>query len=355
MTGIEQAKFGDFAAPGNLVGVDIDELRPGAVAALPKAGAPPLFIQHDGSMTDAGHFMEWSRERRSLLDELVLRHGGIVLRGFPIDDAEQFNRFANLFPIYAHGYAGGMAPRRHVTGDVLESTYLTQDFKLSLHSEMAYMKNFPPRIAFFCEQASCIGGETIIGSLAELTRRIPPALRERIERHKVRVVRNYAPCGSSRDLKAIEDTNQIGWDEAFETEDPTEAERLCGQLGLEFEWNEDGSLTLFDLVEPFTIHPKTQERVYRSSLHTDITSERQGMAATRERLIAQQKHPSGSFLDTGEKLTREEAECIHRIQDEIEISWQWRDGDLMILDNLQVAHGRNPYSGPRLVHVALLE
>jgi len=345
----------DFAAPGNLAPVEIPGLGPGAAAALPKAGRPPLFIHHDGSLKDAEAFLAWSRERRSLLDALVLEHGGVVLRGFPITTPEQFDRFAGLFPIYRHGYAGGMAPRRHVTGNVLESTYLTEGFKLSLHSEMAYMNSFPPRIAFFCQQASPVGGETIIGSLAELTHRIPPALREKIERHKVRVVRNYAPCGASRALETIEDTNQIGWDEAFGTEQRSEVERLCGSLGLEFAWNEDGSLTLFDLVAPFTTHPETGERVYRSSLHTDITSERQGMSAARDQLIAGQKHPSGSYLDTGEKLAREEAECIHRIQEEIEIAWRWRDGDLMILDNLQVAHGRNPFSGPRQVHVALLE
>jgi len=351
----EPAAGEDFADPANLIAVAIAGLGPEAAAALPKAGAPPLFIHHGGSLPDAKSFIEWSGERRDLFDELIQRYGGVVLRGFPLDGAEDFNRFANLFPIYGPGYAGGMAPRRHVTGDVLESTNLTQGFKLSLHSEMAYMKSFPPRIAFFCQQASGVGGEIIIGSLAELTRRIPPALRDKIECHKVRVVRNYTPCGTSRNLKAIEDTNQIGWDEAFETEDAAEVERLCRQLGLDLEWNEDGSLTLFDLVDPFTVHPKTGERVYRSSLHTDITSERQGMAATRERLIARQQHPSGSFLDSGEKLARDEAECIHRIQEEIEISWQWRDGDLMILDNLQVAHGRNPYSGERLAHVALLD
>lgn len=352
---VERTPGKDFAAPDNLVGLEIDGLGPEATAALPRIGAPPLFIEHDGSLPDTERFIAWSRERRGLLDELILRHGGVVLRGFPLDSAEDFNRFANLFPIYEHGYAGGMAPRRHVTGDVLESTYLTEGFKLSLHSEMAYMKSFPPRIAFFCQRASSVGGETIIGSLAELTRRIPPELRDKIERHKVRVVRNYAPCGSSRNLETIEDTNQIGWDEPFETESRTEVEQLCRKLGLDFAWNEDGGLTLFDLVDPFTVHPKTGGRVYRSSLHTDITSERQGLSETRDRLIAMQKHPSGSFLDTGEKLAREEAETIHRIQEEIEISWQWRDGDLMILDNLQVAHGRNPYSGPREVHVALLD
>jgi len=350
----EQVQTDDIAAPGKLVGVPVEGLGPAASAALPAAGAPPLFIEHDGSLPGFEQFLEWSRDRRDLLDRLILQYGGIVLRGFPIESAGEFNRFANLFPIYENGYAGGMAPRRHVTGDVLESTYLTEGFKLSLHSEMAYMKRFPPRVAFFCQHAARVGGETIIGSLAELTRRIPAELRAKIERHKVRVVRNYAPCGSSRDRETLEDTNQIGWDEAFQTESREEVERLCEVLGIEPLWNEDGGLTLFDLVEPFTVHPVTGQRVYRSSLHTDITSERQGMGATRERLIASQEHPSGSYLETGEKLARDEAEIIHRIQEEIEISWKWRDGDLMILDNLQVAHGRNPYSGPRQVHVALL-
>jgi hypothetical protein len=42
--------------------------------------------------------------------------------------------------------------------DFASPTYLTAGFKLGLHSEMAYMNSFPPRIAFFCQQASGVGG-----------------------------------------------------------------------------------------------------------------------------------------------------------------------------------------------------
>jgi alpha-ketoglutarate-dependent taurine dioxygenase len=41
--------------------------------------------------------------------------------------------------------------------------------------------------------------------------------------------------------------------------------------------------------------------------------------------------------------------------DKATFSWPWRNGDVMILDNLQVWHGRNPYQGPRDVQVALLD
>ncbi|UIF85685.1 TauD/TfdA family dioxygenase [Cupriavidus sp. UYPR2.512] len=41
--------------------------------------------------------------------------------------------------------------------------------------------------------------------------------------------------------------------------------------------------------------------------------------------------------------------------DQTTYSWPWRDGDVMVLDNLQVWHGRNPYQGTRDVQVALLD
>jgi alpha-ketoglutarate-dependent taurine dioxygenase len=35
------------------------------------------------------------------------------------------------------------------------------------------------------------------------------------------------------------------------------------------------------------------------------------------------------------------------------ISFRWERGDVLLLDNYLVAHGRNPYEGPRKILVAM--
>ena len=83
--------------------------------------------------------------------------------------------------------------------------------------------------------------------------------------------------------------------------------------------------------------------------------EKQGRGDLVNRIRATQKDPTGHYLDDGTKLSDEEVDIIMGLYDQIELAWPWQDGDFAILDNLKTAHGRNPFSGPREVMVALLD
>jgi alpha-ketoglutarate-dependent taurine dioxygenase len=41
--------------------------------------------------------------------------------------------------------------------------------------------------------------------------------------------------------------------------------------------------------------------------------------------------------------------------DDVTIVWPWQTHDLMILDNLQISHWRNPFIGERETEVAMLD
>jgi len=318
------------------------------------AKTPPLFIETeepaDWTLDD---FLSWTEHSRDRLDALILEHGGIVLRGFPMATPSEFSRFAAIFPPYKAGYVGGKSPRKKVAEGVLESTRLAENYKIILHSEMAYMKRYPPRIAFFCRQMAEEGGETIIGSMHEFMDLLPVDLREKLVQHRVRVIRNFAPRGNTARAVVVDHPEKIGWDDAFFTQSEAQVDAHCLALGIQSIWNDDGSLTLIEEMDAVTPHPITGKLFYRNNLHTNENWNTPETAAMTAEIRGGQKYPSGIFLEDGSTLTPEEVSKIKQIWARIELAWRWRNGDIMILDNLQVAHGRNPFSGPREVLVAL--
>jgi len=46
---------------------------------------------------------------------------------------------------------------------------------------------------------------------------------------------------------------------------------------------------------------------------------------------------------------------IGNVYEKHAVRFQWRQGDLITLDNMLTAHGRDPYSGPRKIVVTLCD
>ncbi len=315
-------------------------------------GQPPLFIEPKGdALQDRARFRAWSESMRPRLDKLITAHGGIVLRGFPITETQDFSSFINLFPAFDVGYAGGRAPRKAISGKVMEATRLASSVRLALHSEMAYMRDYPKRIAFFSHKTAPVGGETLIGDVRKLIDAMAPEVLAKIRLLGTRMARNFGPPSDNLD-GTYAHMDQRGWNQSFFTDDPAQVEAICIERGLEPVWYEDGSLAVFNKLEPFVVHPETGKELYRSVLHMKPQAENLELGAQVGKI---KKFATGATLGNGERLQADEMAHMEEILDQVTYSWPWRDGDVMVLDNLQVWHGRNPYEGPRDVQVALLD
>jgi hypothetical protein len=241
-------------------------------------------------------------------------------------------------------YAGGASPRVRLCPGVYTSTEYPRRVSLSLHNELSYTYRWPSLLFFHCVTPAAEGGETPLADSRAILKKLDRGVVRRFRERSVRYVRNlHGGAGTG-----------YSWQEAFETEDRVAVEAYCRGGGVGFEWRADGALRLSEVRPATTRHPQTGEQVWfnqAEGFHPSALDEETYRALTstvgEDGLRLNATFGDGTPLDPSElthirDVTRAEAALV-----------SWRAGDVLVVDNLLVAHGRMPYTGARLILLAM--
>lgn len=329
---------------------ELDDVR-----TYPYREGLPLFIEPARGEFDLARTLGWFAAHRPEIDRLTTEVGAVVLRGFPIDDTADFDALVAGYPTPSFGYAGGATPRASIAGRVYEATQAPPNLRMRLHQEMAYLPNYPARVAFYCKTPSETGGETIIGDMRQVDRAIRPEFRAKVKELGVFYGRNFkAPGWSCGD--EILDRFHNPWTQAFATTDPRKAEADCEAMGLGWEWI-DGSLSTYYRSRGFVDHPRTGQEIWFNQIATQSSTVRN--LGTEKVLYYQEFYgdrPRPWDTRYGDRTPIDPADIdgLYDAYDAAVVAFRWQHGDVMFLDNVNTAHGRNRYTGVRDVQVALL-
>jgi len=322
----------------------------------------PLFItpvRADlGSDPEAA--IAWLRERQETIDELLCDVGAVVLRGFAFANTDVFSRAVEHYPELPYGYIGGATPRAPIHGRAYEATRVPPEFKLQFHQEMAYLPHFPSKLAFYCNLAPDTGGETLIADVRRFDEGLPRAFRDEVKRRGVRYVRNFrAPNWSCGDAEL--DAGHLIWNDVFATTHRATAEASCRAMGLDCRWAPNGSLSVGYTASGFSTHPRTGREIWFNHIlsqspnpWTDSPSQMERIAAFQHLYSAEAPPPYATTFGDGGAIAIEPLKPMYELAESIAVAFSWQAGDLMLLDNFYVFHGRNSYTGQRDVQVALL-
>jgi hypothetical protein len=300
----------------------------------------PLVIQPDVPELDLA---DWAKNERELIETNLLKHGAILFRGFHINSVVDFENLAlaicpELFSEY------GDLPRQVASGKVYGSTPYPSDRAILFHNESSHLHRWPLKIWFFCVQPAQEGGETPIVDCRQMYQLLTPKLRERFEQKQLMYVRNYT------------EGLDVSWQEFFRTNDKKEVEDYCRQADIDFEWREDNSLKTRKLRAAIAKHPKTGEWVFFNQLQLHHIScldldIRQSMLS----VFGEQNLPGNVYYGDGSPIEDSVMEEVGAVYEKAKISFPWQQGDVLMLDNMLAAHGRNPYAGDRKILVAMGE
>lgn len=286
----------------------------------------------------------WAASNQALIDSQLLKHAGILFRDFKVDSIDEFQSFAATISDRLLEYKERSSPRSHVKKNVYTSTDYPADQSIFLHNENSYQRSWPMKILFFCETRAQEGGETPIADCRKILRRISSTIQERFLNKQWMYVRNFG------------DGFGLPWQTVFQTSDKSVVEEHCRKSRIAAEWKEGDRLRLRSILPAMTRHPKTGEMIwFNHATFFHVTTLEKTL---RESLMAEFKEedlPANTYYGDGSRIEDSVLEELRRAYEEEKEVFPWKQGDVLLLDNMLAAHGRNPYVGTRKVLVAMGE
>jgi len=266
-------------------------------------------------------------------------HGAILLRGLPAD-LELFNRVTETIGGALLTYTERSTPRSNVAGNIYTSTEYPPAESIPMHNENSYSASWPARLFFLCDTAAETGGATPIADSRAMYRLLPEDLRERF-------------AGGVVYTRAFREGLGLTWQEAFQTEDRAVVEDYCARNGQTFEWTEDGLRTRH--VRPsFVVEEHTGDTVWFNQANLfHVSSLGEEVSEALLELYPEADLPRNAYFADGSPIPVEDLAKIREVYDEVSYAFPWQSGDIMVINNMLMAHGREPFTGKRRILVAM--
>lgn len=290
---------------------------------------------------DAEAARAWAAEHRGELDAASARHGAVLFRGLPLRGAEDFDAFVRGFdyPNFPYDQSLSNAVRVNLTPRVFTANEAPPSATIELHHEMAQTPRYPHKLFFFCETPAERGGATSLCRsdwLLERLREETPDFVRDCEAKGLRYTHVLPPDDDP--------ASGLGrsWRSTFRAAGREEAEARMRRLGYAWEWLPDGCLRATTPALPAVREIAPGRRSFFNQLIAAFAwrDERNDPARTLT-------HGDGSPVDA------EAAAHAARRADELSVDVAWRPGDVVLVDNLVVMHGRRSFEGRRRVLASL--
>ena len=269
-------------------------------------------------------------------------HGALYLRGLPVRSVDDFARVRDVLIPSSTPYREKATPRSDYGDGVFSSTDLPPSQPIALHNENSYTLRFPGLLLFGCLVAPEDGGATPVADCRKVLNSLPPHLVDRMRSVGWQLKRSYS------------DLISTDWRTAFSAENEKDVERYCDDNLIAYQWQPDGYLRTSQLRPGVIRHPSTGAEVWFN--HLAFWNEWSLDEELRETLLDEfgpEGLPFNSAFGDGEPLSKEDLRTIRAAYEAATVRNRWQQGDLLLVDNILAAHGRDPFRGERKIVVAM--
>ncbi|MCO8273923.1 TauD/TfdA family dioxygenase [Actinoplanes sp. TRM 88003] len=282
--------------------------------------------------------------RRAELRGLLGTHGAVLLRGFPVEGVADFENVVRGLSGDLLTYAERSSPRHSIKGNVYTSTDYPPEEEIFVHNENSYQATWPRTLYFYCVAEPETQGATPLADIRRVYELIDPAVRDEFARRRWSVVRNF------------HEEFGLNWREIFGTDDRAAVEAYCAERRLEVEWRGADGMRTRAVRDAVHTHPDSGETVWFNHItffhHTTLPAD---VRAGVLELFGEDGLPSNTYYGDGGRIDDDVLDHLRACYRQATVRYDWKRRDVLVVDNMLAAHGREPFTGPRKIAVAMAE
>jgi alpha-ketoglutarate-dependent taurine dioxygenase len=269
--------------------------------------------------------------------------GAVLLRGFHVGGVDGFDGVVRAISGAPLTYAERSSPRSTIKGQVYTSTDYPPAEEIFLHNENSYQATWPLTLFFHCMEPSTTLGATPLADTRQVYDAIDPAVRDEFAARGWMVVRNFTEGFG------------VPWPQAFGTDDRADVAAYCERNGVAVEWTASGLRTRARR-EAVHRHPFTGETVWFNHLtFFHVTTLGDEVCGAMRELFDEADLPTNTYYGDGGRIPDDVVAHLRDCYGAARRRFDWQRDDVLLVDNMLAAHGREPFTGPRKIAVAMAE
>lgn len=308
------------------------------------ADLPAVLDVPDDERSALAATVGWLRRRRPVLCRLLQTAGAVLLRGLAVREAADVAAVRDAVVEVPVGSREPFAPRTELGHGVYGDYHWPVDRELCPQHEQSYRLVVPQVVLLACLRPADAGGETLLADARQVLARLPAGVASRLRTNGWLMVRTFR------------DRIGISWRDAFEAGDDADLPATLDRELISHRWLADGTLRTVRRRPAVVHHPDTAEPCWFN--HAAFFNE-WGLDPLERQVLREafgrDGLPLNSLAGDGSALTANEVTAIQAVYAQLSAEVLLHAGDVLVLDNVLVAHGRRAYQGPREVVVAMGE